>query len=404
MVTSLNGSNTVILDGIRVLDYANLLVGPYCASLLGDLGADVIKIEAPGKGDVCRTIAAKPGEESFLFAPLNRSKKSITLDLGTAKGREISDNLIQSADVVIVNYRPDLCERYGLAYERISRLKPDIIYLHVTAFGEEGPYAEAKMGGTDVIFQGASGMMYTTGDPGQGPLRIGFHLCDMTTSLFSAYGVMAALIHRSRTGEGQKISTNLLDASMCLQASPMAEYLEKGKLPEQQGNDNKMAFPVGLFQCRDACINLSAFTDKTWAYLCDVMDITYLLDDPRYDNPMKRSAHRDELKPILNEKFIDKTVDEWVEILSKGMIPCGPVHNYDSMMKDKQIVHNKLIKTVQHPEKGELRVVGNPVRFSKTPVNENRFGPGLGADTDPVLSDMGYTEEEISRFHREGVV
>ncbi len=383
-----------ILKGYRVLDAANLIVGPYCASLLGDLGAEVIKIEFPGQGDVCRILGEKIEGESSFFHSINRNKKSLTVDLVTDEGREIFHQLIKTTDVLILNYRVDFCRKHQLDYESLRRINKDIIYLSISAFGEEGPYC--LKGGTDHILQGASGMMFATGESGRGPLKTGVHLSDMSSSLYASFGVMSALLHRQTTGEGQKVSINMLDASMCLQSPLISDYLFAGKKPIQSGNDSPFSYPVGTYRCKEGYINISAFTDKFWRKLCTSLNIEQLHDDPRFNSVAKRNENREMLKDILNERFATENANEWLKILQDDNIPCGLVHDYDSLFKDEQVIWNDLLRTLPHPTLDQVKTLGNPVRFSSSPAREETPAPKLGADTDAVLSSLGYSDQEIA--------
>ena len=402
MKASRNPKSRNILDGYLVLDLSSMLAGPYCASLLGDLGAEVIKVELPGEGDAVRHVGFLVEDASTLFLSANRNKKGVTLALDKPEAREILDRMIARADVLIENFRPDIRHQYGLEYNRVCQVRPDIVYLSITAFGEDGPYRLKP--GTDHVFQGLSGIMTISGEAGQGPLRAGVPVADMTTALYASYGVMGALLHRQRTGEGQMICINLLDAAMCLQGTLMTEYFITGKEPVPCGNDSPFAYPVGVFRSADGYVTISAYNDKFWRSLCTALELTTLLDDPRFDTGEKRSANKEDLRPILAERFSTRSTAEWLAILEQTDVPCGPVHSYDALFSDPQVVHNNLVRSLPHSDLKEVRFLGNPLRLSQTPAVERTVSPLLGEHTDSVLSALGYSEAEISEFRKKSVI
>jgi len=402
MKASKNPKSRNILDGYLVLDLSSMLAGPFCASLLGDLGAEVIKVELPGEGDAVRHVGFLVEDASTLFLSANRNKKGVTLALHKPEAREILDRMIARADVLIENFRPDIRQQYGLEYNRVCRVRPDIVYLSITAFGEDGPYRLKP--GTDHIFQGLSGIMTISGEAGQGPVRAGIPVADMTTALYASYGVMGALLHRQRTGEGQMICINLLDAAMCLQSTLMTEYFITGKEPVPCGNDSPFAYPVGVFRSADGYVTISAYNDKFWRSLCTALELTTFLDDPRFDTGEKRSANKEDLRPILAKRFSARSTAEWLAILEQTDVPCGPVHSYDALFSDPQVIHNNLVRSLPHSGLKEVRILGNPLRLSQTPAVEHTVSPLLGEHTDSVLSALGYSDAEISEFRKKSVI
>ncbi len=395
-------SEKSVLKGRLVLDLASLITGPYCASILGDLGADVIKVEHPIGGDAIRHLGFIHRDESSLFLSINRNKKGITLDLGKAAGRAILDRLLSRADVLIENFRPDIKSKYRLSYEDVCRANPKIIHLSVTAFGESGPYSLKP--GTDNVFQGLSGIMTVSGEQGQGPVRVGVPVADMTAALFSAIGVMSALLHRQRTGKGQEIRINLLDATMCLQTTMIGEYFLSGEMPEQCGNDSPFAYPAGVFETLDGHICLSVFTEKFWRGLCLATNNEDLLADGRFNSSGVRMKNKEELKRILTDVFRKKKTSEWMNILEKRDVPCGPVHDYKSLFMDPQVQHNRMVRELPHSRLETVRTLGNPIRFDETPVTETRGAPVLSEDTDAVLIEFGYHPDEIEAFRKEKII
>ena len=392
-----------ILEGIRVLDLSTLITGPYCASLLGDLGGEVIKVEHPRGGDGGRQVGSTFLEgESALFLAINRNKKDLTLALDKPAGQEILRRLIARADVLIENFRPDIGREYQLDYEQVRAIRPDIIYLSITGFGEEGPYRLKP--GTDHIFQGLSGLATISGKLGQGPIRVGTPVVDMTASLYSCLGVVSALLHRQRTGQGQQICVNLLDAAMCVQSPLFTEYFITGHRPTPTGNASPFAYPVDIFPSADGNVSIGAFNDKFWRNLCRALNLDSLADDPWFNTPEKRLSNREELGSLLSKVLATRKTREWLKILEEADVPCGPVHDYDAVFSDPQVLHNQLVKTLPHSRLNEVRTLGNPISFSQTPAREERSAPLLGEDTDSILHSLGFKPEEAKEFREKRII
>jgi len=392
-----------ILEGIKVLDVSTLIAGPYCASLLGDLGAEVIKVEHPRGGDGIRQVGTTfPEGEGALFLAINRNKKDLTLALDKPGGQKILRRLIEWADVLIENFRPDIGRQYQLEYEQVRGIRPDIVYLSITGFGEDGPYRLKP--GTDHVFQGLSGLTSISGKPGQGPMRIGTPLADMTASLYSCLGVVSAILHRQRTGEGQQICVNLLDAAMCLQTTLFTEYFISGRPPIPTGNASPFAYPVDIFPSADGYVSIGAFNDKFWQNLCRALDLDPLADDPLFNTPNNRLSNREKLGSILSKVLATRKTQVWLEMLEEADVPCGPVHDYDTIFSNPQVLHNQLVKTLPHSRLKEVRTLGNPIAFSRTPAREEKAAPLLGEDTDSVLQSLGYEAEEVKEFREEKII
>lgn len=399
---SANGESKSILSDYVVLDLASLITGPYCATMLADLGAEVIKLEHPEGGELLRHIGIMKEGESSLFLAVNRNKKGMTLNLDMPEGREILERVIARADVVIENFRPDIKKRYHLTYEDLCRIKPDIVSLSVTGFGEKGPY-DLKPG-TDHVFQGLSGIMSVSGEEGQGPLRVGVPIADMTASLCAAVGVISALLHRERSGQGQQICINLLDAAMFMQTTLIGDYFISGEKPVPCGNESPFAYPVGVFQTTDSYIAISVFNNKFWRNLCSALALEKLQNDSRFKTPQNRLDHKDALKPVLVQAFKTKKTEEWLSLLENMDVPCGPVHDYDSLFKDPQVIFNNLIRNLPHLRLRQVRTIGNPIRMSETPPVEKRSAPVLGEDTFSVLCDLGFQESEIEDLRKKKII
>ena len=391
-----------ILQGKLVLDLAQLITGPWCASLLGDLGAGVIKIEPPGTGEVLRHIGPVLDGHSVLFLAVNRNKRSLTLDLSNPHGREALDRLIAKADVLVQNFRPDVRRSYRLDYEDVRRVKPEIVYLSVTGFGEEGPYCLKP--GTDHVFQGLSGLMSVSGEPGRGPLRCGVPAADMTAALLSFGGVLAALLHRQQTGQGQKVEVNLLDSAMSLQQTTITEFLLTGRQATATGNSSPFACPVGVFTTRDGNISISAFNDKFWANLCRALGLEELLEDPHFAGPAQRMAHRVELEDILSRRLAQEDSAAWLARLNAADVPCGPVHDYASLVQDPQVLQNGLICDLSHDRLGLVSTLGNPLMFSAAPARAGAAAPVLGRHSVQIMSELGFDPAHIQKLSDDGVI
>ncbi len=400
-MTNTEKNQSGILSGRLVLDLAQLITGPYCASLLGDMGAEVIKIEPPG-GEAMRHIGPFVQGQSVLFLAANRNKRSLILDLSRPAGRRALSRLIARADVLIQNFRPDVRRAYGLDYEEVRREKPDVIYLSVTAFGEEGPYRFKP--GTDHIFQGASGLMSVSGQPGQGPLRLGVPAADMAAALYACQGVLGGLLHRERTGRGQRVAVNLLDAAMCLQQLSLTEYLLSGRLPEPSGNSSPFACPVGMFATADGYINIAAFNGKFWRKLCRVLGIEAKVDEPRFSSNEARLRHRDELEAILTERFARRSTAYWLRTLEEADVPCGPVHDYRSLFQDRQVEQNRLVRHLDHASLGRVATLGNPLGFSDAPLKDGPGAPLPGQHTEEIMNDFDFSPAEIKALKDDGVI
>ena len=390
------------LQSVLVLDLAQLITGPWCASLLGDLGAEVIKVEPPVHGEAMRHIGPEIDGQAMLFLAINRNKRSLTLDLGDPKGREVLDGLIARADVLIQNFRPDVRRAYRLEYEDVRRVRPDIVYLSVTAFGEDGPYRLKP--GTDHVFQGLSGLMSVTGGPGIGPMRCGIPAADMTAALLSLSGVLAALLHRQRTGKGQKVEINLLDAAMSLQQTTLTEFLISGAQAQPTGNSSPFACPVSVFATRDGNISISAFSQKFWRGLCRALDQEELVADPRFADAGRRMAHREELEALLSVRLAQADSAHWLTRLEAADVPCGPVHDYASLLNDPQVQRNGLVSELAHGQLGTVRTLGNPLSFSASPARPGAGAPLVGAHTEGILRELGYEPERIKRLSDDGVI
>lgn len=392
-----------VLKGICVLDISTLLAGPYCAMILGVMGAEVIKIEHPEGGDPARTMGPPYVHgQSALYLSVNLNKKSITLDLSHQKGREIFFRLLKNSQVIIENFRPDIVENLGLDYETLSKGRPDLVYCSITGFGEKGPYR--MKAGTDTIFQGMGGIMTISGEPGDPPLRLGVPIADMTTGIYAALGVMMALYHRAQTEQGQKIEISLLDSLIALQAPRMMEYFVTGENPVLTGRSSPFGAPIQFFETKDGYINISVFLDKFWRKLCQALEIEHLTFDLKFAKNAERMKNRKELEKILGEIFGRRTTAEWQEILNKFDVPNGPIYTYKEVFQDPQVQYNKIYQEIAHEVLGSFPYLGLPFRLVNTPGGLKNPPPLPGEHNEEILSNLGYTKMEIGKLREEKII
>jgi CoA:oxalate CoA-transferase len=395
-----------ILEGIRVLDLTNVLAGPFATVHLALLGAEVIKIENPVGGDLARKLGNVPELNKKLmgtsFLAQNANKKSFTLNLKEEKAKEIFRKLLNTADVLVENFRPGVMERLGLSYKSLSEINPRLIYCAISGFGQTGP--DAFKPAYDQIIQGLSGVMAINGDERLNPLRAGFPVCDTVGGLNAAFAILAALYHRERSGEGQFIDVAMLDSIMPLMGWVAANLLIGGKQPVLMGNDNFTAAPSGTFKTKDGYINIAANKQEQWEDLTDILGVPELKEDPRFKERDTRKANRKLLTPLLEVKLMEKETLYWVEALNKKGIPSGEILSLEEALNAPQIVHRKTIKTVSTPDIGELKLFGLTAKFKKTPAVIDSPPPKLSEHTNELLEEIGYSKEEIKEFKERGII
>ncbi|MEJ5300122.1 MAG: CaiB/BaiF CoA-transferase family protein [Thermodesulforhabdaceae bacterium] len=392
------------LEGIRVLDLSRVLAGPYCTMMLGDLGADVIKVERPGEGDETREWGPPDAAgESAYYLCVNRNKRDITVDLKTPEGREIIKKLAARSDILVENYKVGTLARLGLGYEDIRKINPGIIYCSITGFGQYGPYKDRP--GYDFIIQGMGGIMSITGDPDGPPMKVGVAIVDITAGLFACSSILAALYHREKTGVGQYIDISLLDAVVAWLANVGSNYLISGELPKRYGNAHPNIVPYEPFQAKDGVwIALGVGNDRQWREFCRLAGLEHLAEDPRFATNPQRVIHRKELIPIIAEKMRERTSDEWLDELDKLKIPCGPINTLDRVFADPQVNARGMVVEVPHPKAGKVKLVASPMKLSLTPCTVERHPPLLGEHTEEVLQELGYSYEEIKALREKGVI
>jgi len=385
-----------ILSGVRILDLTNVLAGPFATLHLALLGAEVIKIENPKDGDLARKLGIVPGLNEQLmgtsFLAQNANKKSMTLNTKTPEGKEIFKKLVKTADVLVENFRPDVMDRLGLGYKVLSEINPRLVYCAISGFGQTGP--DAFKPAYDQIIQGLSGVMAINGDERLNPLRAGFPVCDTVGGLNAAFAVMAALYHRERTGEGQFIDVAMLDSIMPLMGWVAANLLIGGQQPVLMGNDNFTAAPSGTFKTKDGYINIAANKQEQWESLCDVLGLPELKTDPRFEKRDIRKKNRKLLTPLVEAKLSERPTAEWVERLNDQDVPSGAILGLGEALEQPQVKHRGILKEVEAPGLGTLKLFGLSALFEKTPGALTEPPPRLSAHTVDVLASLGIGKEE----------
>jgi formyl-CoA transferase len=392
------------LDGYRILDLSRVLAGPYCTMMLGDLGAEVIKVERPGTGDDTRAWGPPfVGGESAYYLCANRNKKSLTVNLKSEKGHEIIRQLARISDVLIENYKVGELTELGLGYDSLKELNPGLVYCSITGYGQNGP--DKDLPGYDFIIQGRGGVMSITGEPEGDPMKVGVAIVDVTAGLYAANAIQAALLARARTGKGQAVDISLLDAQVAWLANVASSYLVSSKRPGRFGNAHPTIVPYQSFKASDGFFCLAVGNDGQWQKLCQVLGHEEWGTDPRFATNPTRVQHREILVSLLQEVFGTKDIAFWLREITAGGIPCGPVQALDEVFADPQVLARDMIWSMQHPTAGEVRVVGSPLKLSETPVSYRSHPPLLGEHTEEVLmSLLGYSEDEVCMLRQEKVV
>ena len=393
---------TMALEGIRVLDFTQMMMGPWATQFLGDMGADVVKIERPGVGEWERGLRAMgdllDGQSPFFLA-MNRNKRSVALNLKDPRAREIVLRLAADADLVVENFRPGVMARLGLGYDHLAGVNPAIVYVSGSGFGQTGPYVDRP--GQDLLIQAMSGLAAYGGRAGDLPTPSGSSIVDASTALLLAFSSMVGLVHKLRTGEGQHIDVSLFDTAVALQCQEIAAFLnmERGFERSDAGIAGAwLSAPFGVYRTADGHVALAM---GSLAVLGDLLEEPTLAG---YDDPRRAYDDRDEVYAIVQDRMNERTTGEWLELLATKDVWCAPVQAFDRLVDDPQVAHNDLLTTVEHPNGGDVRVVGVPMRFSRTPGSVRSGPPAVGQHTDEVLGEAGYTGEEIRTFHDDGVV
>jgi formyl-CoA transferase len=393
------------LEDVKVLDLSRILAMPYCSMMLGDLGAEIIRVERPGSGDETRHWGPPwAGEQSAYYLSINRNKKSITVDLKKKEGQEIIRRLAQQSDILLENFLPGSLAEMGLGYEQIKALNPGIIYASVTGYGQDGPYRDQP--GWDFIIQAQGGLMSIIGENDGPPYKVGVAIVDISAGFFACSAILAALHYREKTGTGQHIDIALLDSQVAWLANQASNYLISGKVPRRMGNAHPNIVPYETFRAKDGTyIALGVGSNNQWQKFCKLAHLENLMEDPRYATNPKRVENRKELVAYLQQVFLQKNADEWLAILTAAEIPNAPINTIDKVFADPQVQARDMVVEMEHPVTGRYKIVGSPMKLSETPVQYRIAPPVLGEHTEDVLQKvLGYTPKRIARLREEKVI
>ena len=392
------------LEGIKILDFTRVLAGPFASMILGDLGAEVIKVE-PLAGDESRSWPPilEKGESGY-FMILNRNKKSITLNLKDQRAKEIVYKLAPKVDMIIENFTPGVVERLGIDYKTLSQNHPGLIYCSISGFGQYGPYRDKKA--YDPIIQGMTGLMSITGERGRSPVKVGIPITDLVAAIYAVTAIQAAYIHKSKNGKGQYIDIALYDSMLSLLTIMSMEYFTAGKAPERWGLDHIHRVPARAFEARDGqYIQVAATNEVMYPKFCKILGVEELINDPRFDTNAKRVENRDEIMPIFENKMREKTRDEWLRIFEKANLPCGPILALNEVFSDINVMEREMLFTLEHPVEGEVKQLGFPYKLFDTPAKVKLRPPSLGEHNEEVLKGwLNYSNQDIARFKAEKVI
>ncbi len=392
------------LEGLKVLDLTRVLAGPYCAMMLGDMGADVVKVERPEGGDDTRRFGPPfVNGESAYFMSINRSKRSLTLDLKHKQGLDILRRLIERSDVLVENFRPGQMEAFGFGYDAARKINPRLIFCSISGYGHTGP--DSKLPGYDLITQGEGGVASLTGDADGPPYKVGTSQADIVAGMMAFQGILLALLARNETGRGQKIDIGMLDCQVALLTYQAGIYFATGKSPMRTGNRHPTIVPYETFLCKDGYFNLGCGNDSLWRGFCEAAGLQKLAEDPRFRTNPDRVKHADALRAVLEPAMKQKTTDEWIKLLRARGIPSGRIQSVGEVCEHPQIRAREMVIELQHPKAGPIRVTGVPIKLSETPGAVGLPPPVLGEHTAAVLSEwLGMSEAQVDGLRREGVL
>ena len=379
------------------------MAGPFCTMLLGDMGADVIKIEKPDGGDdIRRSGPPFVAGDSAAFLNIGRNKRSVVIDIKATEGAKIVRRLARTADIFVQNLRPGRIEGFGLGYDDLRAVNPSIVYATITGYGRTGPYKDKP--GFDLMAQGMSGIMGVTGHPGQPPVKVSVPITDLNAGLFTAFGVLAAYVNRLKTGTGQHVDSSLLEAGVAYTFWESAIYFATGSPPGPNGSAHQLSAPYQALPTSDGYLTIGGATQSNWARLCRAVGRAELLADPRFTLNADRMANRAALERTLSETFMTRTTAHWLGVLDRAGVPCGPINDMSQVYADPQVVARDMVVEIDHPTAGAIRNVGIPVKFSETPGTVSRPPPRLGEHPHEVLVEFGYTSDEIAALEQRGIV
>ncbi len=398
------------LKGIRVLDLSRVLAGPWCSQQLADLGAEVIKIERPGRGDDTRAWGPpwlEGSTEAAYYLSANRGKSSVAIDIARREGQQLVKQLLQDCDVLLENFKVGGLKRYGLDYDSLKTDRPDLIYCSITGFGQDGPYAHRA--GYDFMIQGMGGLMSLTGqpdsEPGGGPVKVGVAFADIFTGMYAANAIMAALFARQQSGTGTHIDLALLDVQVAVLANQSMNYLCSGQSPTRLGNAHPNIVPYQAFATLDGHLILAVGNDAQFGRFCEVAGCPALATDPRFVSNQARVEHRDSLVPLLQARMATRSTADWLSALETAAVPCGPINNLQQVFDDPQVLHRSLKFDLPHPSGGAAPMVGNPIRFNGEALNASSAPPTLGQHTEQVLQQqLGLSAEDCQNLRAQGLI
>jgi formyl-CoA transferase len=386
------------LSRFRVVDLTQVRAGPTCARQLADWGADVIQVQMP---EHMRGDDTLGGQEGSDYQYTHRNKRSITLNLKETSGIDVLKKLVETADVLLENFRPDVKTRLGIDYDALSKVNPRLVYASISGFGQTGPYATRP--GFDQIAQGMGGLMSVTGLPGQGPLRVGLPIADLCAGIFAAYGVTVALLEREVSGKGQWLHTSLLEAQMYMMDFQTARWTLDGEIPGQAGNFHPTSIPTGVYKTKDGFINIAVFGGKIWERFAEAMGAPEWITDERSKSKSNRSVHRDWLNAEIEKRLVEHPSDYWIEKLNREGVACGRINNLKEVFEEPQVKHLGILKKVVSPRLGEQSLMGQPVTLTRTPSTIARSAPKRGEHSEEVLEELGYAPEDLKQMKSAGV-
>ncbi|SFI06467.1 CaiB/BaiF CoA transferase family protein [Modicisalibacter xianhensis] len=391
------------LDGMKVLDISQIMAGPYCTMVLGDMGAEVVKVEKANGGDDSRQMGPYINDESTCFSQINRNKKSISLNLKDERARQIFFQLAKEADVIVENYRPGVTKSLGIDYDTVSEINPGIVYCSISGYGQTGPYSHK--GGFDLVAQGMTGLMSMTGEKGRRPLKTGIAVYDIGAGITAVYSILAAYIHKMKTGEGQHIDIAITECGLPWFSWESAAYFAEERLPEPTGWRHRVSAPYQAVKAKDGYIMLGCANQRTWERFCnDVIEREDLIQDPRFLTNSDRGANVEVLESLIEEILGERDMAFWLERCDAAGVPAGPINDFAQAMQDEHYLARGMVQEVEHPVIGKMKTVGFPSKFSRTPASIRCPAPLFAQHTDEILSRMGMSDGDIKELRRDGCI